>query len=191
MRIAIVAGEPSGDILAAGLIQQIKQQRPDASFYGIGGEQMQAQGFDVRYSMDSIAVMGFESVLKDIRNILKIRRALTNEVLNDMPDCFIGVDVPDFNLSLELKLRRAGIPVVHYVSPSVWAWRGYRIKKIKRAVDHMLTLFPFEQSYYQHHGIAATFVGHPTADKAAMSEAQNDLEKRLNTIAILPGSRRC
>lgn len=189
VKIAMVAGEPSGDVLAAGLIREIKLRVPNARFYGIGGEHMQAEGFDIVYPMDSIAVMGIESVLKDLRNILNIRSSLRNKVLLDKPDCFIGVDVPDFNISLEKRLRTAGIKVVHYVSPSVWAWRGYRIKKIKRAVDHMLTLFPFEKQYYDRHHIPATFVGHPSADKALMVRPELDLSQRQNTIALLPGSR--
>lgn len=190
MRIAIVAGEPSGDVLAAGLIAQIKQRVPDASFYGIGGEQMQAHGFEVLYPMDSIALMGLESVLKDLRNILNIRRTLLKHILADKPDCFIGVDVPDFNLSLEKNIKLNGIKVVHYVSPSVWAWRGYRLKKIKRAIDHMLTLFPFEKQYYDQHAIPATFIGHPTADKAVSIRQQANTQTREHTIALLPGSRR-
>lgn len=190
MRIAIVAGEPSGDVLAAGLIAQIKKRVPDAHFYGIGGEQMQAHGFEVLYPMDSIALMGVESVLKDLRNILNIRRTLLKVILADKPDCFIGVDVPDFNLSLEKSIKANGIKVVHYVSPSVWAWRGYRIKKIRRAIDHMLTLFPFEKKYYDQHAIPATFIGHPTADKAISIREQANTQAREHTIALLPGSRR-
>jgi len=189
VRFAIVAGEPSGDVLAAGLIREIKKRLPDASFYGIGGERMQAEGFKILYPMDSIAVMGIESVLKDLRNILNIRASLRKTILSDQPDCFIGVDVPDFNLSLEKRLREAGIKVVHYVSPSVWAWRGYRIKKIKQAVDRMLTLFPFEKKYYDRQQIPATFVGHPSADKALAIRPGLDLSERENTIALLPGSR--
>lgn len=190
MRIAIVAGEPSGDVLAAGLIAQIKKRVPDAHFYGIGGEQMQAQGFEALYPMDSIALMGVESVLKDLRNILNIRRTLLKVILADKPDCFIGVDVPDFNLSLEKNIKANGIKVVHYVSPSVWAWRGYRIRKIKHAIDHMLTLFPFEKKYYDQHAIPATFIGHPTADKAIAIREQANTQAREHTIALLPGSRR-
>ncbi len=189
MKIAIVAGEPYGDVLAAGLIREIKLRIPDAKFYGIGGEKMQAEGFEILHPMDSIAVMGIGSVLKDLRHILNIRSSLREIILQNKPDCFIGVDVPDFNLSLEKRLRAAGIKVVHYVSPSVWAWRGYRIKKIKRAVDHMLTLFPFEKQYYDQHHIPATFVGHPGADKALAIQPGLDISGRQNTIALLPGSR--
>ncbi len=168
---------------------EIIKRYPDAAFYGIGGEQMRAQGLQVLYSMDSIALMGVESVLKDLRNILAIRSAMVKHILADKPDCFIGVDVPDFNLSLEKKLRTAGIKVVHYVSPSVWAWRGYRLNKIRLAVDHILTLFPFEQGYYTKRGIPATFVGHPAADKAVAVRQQADTQHREKTIALLPGSR--
>ena len=189
MKFAIVAGEPSGDVLAAGLIREIKKRVPGATFYGIGGEKMQAQGFEALFPMESIALMGIESVLKDLRHILKIRSSLRNKILLDKPECFIGVDVPDFNLSLEISIRSAGIKVIHYVSPSVWAWRGYRIKKIKRAVDHMLTLFPFEKQYYDSHRIPATFVGHPSADKALSLCPELDVSERQHTIALLPGSR--
>ena len=189
MRIAIVAGEPSGDVLAAGLIRELRVYYPDAIFYGIGGEQMQAEGFEAMFAMDAIALMGVESVLKDIRNILRIRKSIEQSVLSDPPDCFIGVDVPDFNITLERRLRVQGVKVIHYVSPSVWAWRGYRIGKIKRAVDHMLTLFPFEKDYYDRHQVPATFIGHPTADKAALIRRQVDISHRDQTIALLPGSR--
>lgn len=189
MRIAIVAGEPSGDVLAAGLIRELRHSYPDAYFYGIGGEQMQAEGFEAIFPMDSIALMGLESVLKDLRNILRIRKSIEHAVLDDQPDCFIGVDVPDFNISLERRLHERGIKVMHYVSPSVWAWRGYRIRKIKRAVDHVLTLFPFEKDYYDCHDISATFIGHPTAAKAVSVRQQVTIDQRDHTIALLPGSR--
>lgn len=189
MRIAMVAGEPSGDVLAAGLIRTLRRVYPDAYFYGIGGELMRAEGFDAMFAMDSIALMGIESVVKDLRNILRIRKSVEQAVLNDQPDCFIGVDVPDFNLTLERRLHERGITVMHYVSPSVWAWRGYRIRKIKRAVDHILTLFPFEKEYYDRHNIPATFIGHPTADKAVMVRQQTNISQRDHTIALLPGSR--
>lgn len=190
MRIAIVAGEPSGDVLAAGLIRELRHSYPDAHFYGIGGEQMQAEGFDAMFEMESIALMGIESALKDLRNILRIRKSIEQAVLDDQPDCFIGVDVPDFNFTLERRLHERGVKVMHYVSPSVWAWRGYRIRKIKRAVDHMLTLFPFEKEYYDRHKIPATFIGHPTADKAVAVRQKIDISQRDQTIALLPGSRR-
>lgn len=150
---------------------------------------MLEQGFEQLHPMDAIAVMGVESVIKSLRHILEIRRSMRDRVLAERPDCFVGVDVPDFNLSLEKRVRQAGIPVVHYVSPSVWAWRGYRIKKIKRAVDHMLTLFPFEKAYYDRHRIPATFVGHPSADRAAAMRPEIDTSRRNRTIALLPGSR--
>lgn len=189
MKIAIVAGEPSGDVLAAGLMSAIKRRFPETNFFGIGGERMLAEGLEQLFPMDSIALMGVESVIRDLRNILAIRRQLRTRVLQENPDCFIGVDVPDFNISLEKTLRCAGIRVVHYVSPSVWAWRGYRIRKIRRAVDHILTLFPFEKKYYDHQGIAATFVGHPSATRAHAMRAQIDISEREQSIALLPGSR--
>jgi len=189
MRIAMVAGEPSGDVLAAGLIEALQRQYPEAQFFGIGGELMQARGFDALFQMDSIALMGIESVIKDIRNILKIRRNIRDHIIAAQPDCFIGIDVPDFNLSLERQLREQDIKVMHYVSPSVWAWRGYRIHKIKRAVDHMLTLFPFEKQYYDQHAVPATYIGHPTASKASKILARVDRSQRRNTVTLLPGSR--
>lgn len=189
LRIAVIAGEVSGDILAAGLINKIKRRYPDTQFEGIGGEHMQSLGVDILYSMDNIALMGVESVIFDIRNILKIRKTLTDKWIKTPPDCFIGVDVPDFNFSLERQLRQVGIPVVHYVSPSVWAWRGYRIKKIKRSVDQMLTLFPFEKKYYDQHQVPATFIGHPGAQKA-LNATKKVIRANESCIALLPGSRR-
>jgi lipid-A-disaccharide synthase len=194
MRIGIVAGETSGDYLAAGVMKALQRRLGDVQFYGIGGPRMQALGMESRHDMESISLMGLDDLLSSMRSILGIRRELTRYFIANPPDVFIGVDVPDFNLGLETKLRAAGIPTVHYVSPTVWAWRGYRIAKIRRAVTHMLTLFPFEADYYKQRKVPATFVGHPIADdipehldRAAIRRALGLSEQRL--VALLPGSR--
>lgn len=193
-RIGIVAGEASGDLLGAGLMREIRKRLPNISFEGIGGPQMQAMGCRSLFPMDRLSIIGFEGVEK-YPEILGIRNKLTEHFLSSPPDLFIGIDVPDFNLGLEEKLKAAGIPTMHYVSPTVWAWRGYRIRKIRRAVDHMLTLFPFEASYYRKHHVPVTFVGHPLADQieersnaAAMRRALH-LPAKGVVIALLPGSR--
>ncbi|MBI5783543.1 MAG: lipid-A-disaccharide synthase, partial [Gammaproteobacteria bacterium] len=142
-RIGIVAGEASGDLLGAGLIREIRKRLPAASFEGIGGPQMQSMGCRSLFPMDRLSIIGFEG-LEKYPEILGIRNKLADQFLFSPPDLFIGIDVPDFNLGLEEKLKATGIPTMHYVSPTVWAWRGYRIRKIRRAVDHMLALFPFE-----------------------------------------------
>lgn len=194
-RIGIVAGEASGDLLGSGLIREIRKRLPGASFEGIGGLQMQAAGCRSLFPMDRLSVIGFEGVEK-YPEILGIRNKLIEHFLSSPPDLFIGVDVPDFNLGLEEKLKAAGIPTVHYVSPTVWAWRGYRIRKIRRAVDHMLTLFPFEASYYRKHHVPVTFVGHPMADQIADRSGMAVMRRTLHlpakgvVIALLPGSRR-
>ena len=195
IRVGIVAGEASGDLLGAGLLREIKKRLPVVSFEGIGGPQMQALGCLSLFPMDRLSVIGFEGVDK-YPEIIGIRNKLADQFLSSPPDLFIGIDVPDFNLGLEEKLKAAGIPTMHYVSPTVWAWRGYRIRKIRRAVDHMLTLFPFEASYYRKHHVPVTFVGHPLADQiddrsgsAAMRRALH-LPARGVVVALLPGSRR-
>jgi lipid-A-disaccharide synthase len=194
-RIGIVAGEASGDLLGSGLIREIRKRLPGVSFEGIGGPQMQSAGCRSLFPMDRLSVIGFEGVEK-YPEILGIRNKLADHFLSSPPDLFIGVDVPDFNLGLEEKLKAAGIPTVHYVSPTVWAWRGYRIRKIRRAVDHMLTLFPFEASYYRKHHVPVTFVGHPMADQIADRSGMAAMRRTLHlpakgtVIALLPGSRR-
>lgn len=194
-RIGIVAGEASGDLLGAGLIREIRKRLPGVSLEGIGGPQMQAAGCRSLFPMDRLSVIGFEGVEK-YPEILGIRNKLIDHFLANPPDLFIGVDVPDFNLGLEEKLKAAGIPTVHYVSPTVWAWRGWRIRKIRRAVDHMLTLFPFEASYYRKHRVPVTFVGHPMADQIANRSSMAAVRRTLHlptrgaVIALLPGSRR-
>jgi len=192
--IAIVAGETSGDRLGAGLIGAIKSRFPDTRFVGVGGPKMAAAGCKLLFDMDRIGVMGLDGLFDKLFDILKIRRSLFRQFAGTCPDVFVGIDVPDFNLSLERKLKHRKITCVHYVSPTVWAWRGYRIHKIRRSIDHMLTLFPFEADYYQKHGVPVTCVGHPMADE--FSEPDRDsARQQLNLdqgliIALLPGSRR-
>ncbi len=194
IRIGIVAGEVSGDSLGAGLMRALKARVPDISFEGIGGPQMKALGCRSLCPMEQLSIIGLESINK-YPEILGIRNKLAEHYLSNPPDLFIGVDVPDFNLGLEKKLKVAGILTMHYVSPTVWAWRGYRIRKIRRAVDHMLTLFPFEASYYRKHHVPVTFVGHPMADQIQVKYDMRIVRQRLHlpadgtVLALLPGSR--
>ena len=194
-KIAIVAGEASGDLLGSMMIAALKARFPDAEFVGIGGPKMQSAGCRSLFPMETLAVNGYAEVLRNLRPILAIRKALKRMLLADRPDIFIGVDAPDFNFGLEAALKKAGITTVHYVSPSIWAWRGERIKKITRSVSHMLALFPMEPAIYQQAGIPVTYVGHPLADvlplqpdQAGMRE-QMRLPERATVFALLPGSR--
>ncbi len=195
MHIAIVAGEASGDILGSRLIIAMLQQNPDLKFEGIAGAEMVASGCHALYPMEKLAVMGFSEVLPKLREILSIRKALLQRWQQNPPDLFIGIDAPDFNLKLEALLHKKGIKTAHYVSPSVWAWRAGRVKKIKGNIDQMLTLFPFEVDFYKKHQIPATFVGHPLADEIPLQTDQQAAKKQLgladakHTLAILPGSR--
>lgn len=193
--IAMVAGEASGDLLGSHLMEAIKQVMPNVRFVGIGGPKMQTAGMEVLYPMEKLAVMGYVEVLRHYREIVGIRRRLREKFIAEPPDLFIGIDAPDFNLDLELALKQRGVPTVHYVSPSIWAWRGERIHKIKRAVSHMLALFPFEQPLYEQAGIPVTYVGHPLADilpvvpnRDAMRE-QMRIQPNAKVFALLPGSR--
>jgi lipid-A-disaccharide synthase len=196
MRVAIVAGEASGDYLAAGLIRSLRTRQPDLQVEGVGGEQMRQAGCTLLYPLDRLAVMGLVEVLGSYFGLLRLRRRLAARFLRDPPDLFIGVDAPDFNLGLEEKLRRRGVRTVHYVSPSVWAWRGYRVRKIARAVDLLLALFPFEQEFYKRHRIPIAFVGHPLADRLPLHPDRAGARQRLGLagqgtlIALMPGSRR-
>ena len=191
----MVAGEASGDLLGAHLIAALRAHLPHASFIGIGGAKMQSQGLATLFPMERLAVRGYAEVLRHYPGLLWMRRRLRQALLKARPQLFIGVDAPDFNLGLEAGLKRAGIAVVHYVSPSIWAWRGGRIATIARAVDHMLTLFPFETANYHRAGIAATYVGHPLADlipeqdQTAAARAQLRIGPERKVIALLPGSR--
>ena len=195
LHIVFVVGEMSGDILASGLIRALKQRYPDARFSGIGGPRMQAEGFDSLWPMDQLSVMGLVEVLGRLRELFGIRKEVRDYCLAEQPDLFIGVDAPDFNLTLEGWIKESGIPVVHYVSPSVWAWKQGRLKKIARSIDHMLTLLPFEPDYYHRWNIPVTFVGHPLADEIPLSSdsvqarQQLGLPDDLPVMALLPGSR--
>jgi lipid-A-disaccharide synthase len=194
-KIAIVAGEASGDLLGAHLIAALKKQRKDLQFFGIAGPKMQREGANSLYPIEKLSVRGYVEVLNHLFSLLKLRRNLLKQILNEKPDVFIGIDAPDFNFWLERKLKKHGIPTIHYASPSIWAWRGGRINKIKRAVTHMLTLFPFEPAIYQKAGVPVTFVGHPLADdiplKPNMKGARETLKLKQSSmvIAMLPGSR--
>lgn len=195
MRIALVAGEASGDLLAGELIKAIKSRHPDAEFSGIAGPAMVEAGCEVVHDAEQLAVMGLVEVLRHYRRLSALRESYLRQLLARKPDVFIGVDAPDFNLYLERKLKAQGIKTVHYVSPSVWAWRQRRIKKIARSIDLMLTLFPFEAEFYQRHRVDVAFVGHPLADMIPLHTDQGEARRLLGLdptgrwLALLPGSR--
>lgn len=193
--IGIVAGEASGDLLGSHLIAALKQRRADLEFIGIAGPKMTAAGAKTMFSMEKLAVRGYFEVLRHYFGIRKIRSNLIKYFLQNPPDLFIGIDAPDFNLGLEQKLRRKGIKTIHYVSPSIWAWRKNRVKTIKRAADQVLCLFPFEAPLYQDAGVVATYVGHPLADviplksDKALMRAELQISDAGHVFAMLPGSR--
>jgi lipid-A-disaccharide synthase len=195
VRIGIVAGETSGDLLGARLMQALKKHLPQVRFEGIGGAEMQNQGCRSLFPMERLSVLGLTEILGRYLELRRLRKRLIAHFLADPPDLFIGVDAPGFNLGVEEQLRRAGIATVHYVSPQVWAWRTWRVRKIRRAVDRILVLFPFEQGFYAQHGVQATFVGHPLADEIHGDSDPRPHRARLKldldrpTIALLPGSR--
>jgi lipid-A-disaccharide synthase len=192
---AMVAGEASGDILGADLIRALKTQFPNAIFEGIGGPKMQAEGFQSLFEMDRLSVMGFVEPLKRLPELLSIRRSIVERYLVQKPAAFIGIDSPDFNSGIEQRLHRAGVKTVHYVSPSVWAWRQGRIKKIKKSVDLMLCLLPFEAGFYKQHQVPVRFVGHPLAGQMAEQPDTQAARSRLGlnpdrpVLCIMPGSR--
>lgn len=196
MRIGIVAGETSGDILGAGLIRALRARLPQATFEGVAGPEMQAAGCNALYPAETLAVMGLFEVLAHLPRLLTVRRRLARHFIENPPDVFIGIDSPDFNLGLERRLRRAGIPTVHYVSPSIWAWRPKRVLKVGHAADLTLALLPFEPPLYAKHGFKAVFVGHPLADAIPERVDRAGLRRALHlpadgsVVALLPGSRR-
>ena len=195
LRIGIVAGEASGDLLGGGLIHAIRERHPDAVFEGIAGPRMQEEGARSLYPLERLSVMGLFEVLGRYRELSRMRRDLIRHFSENPPDVFIGIDAPDFNHVIETQLKAKGIKTVHYVSPSVWAWRRYRLRKLKRAVDLMLTLFPFEARFYEEHAIPVRFVGHPLADMIPLQPDVHaarrafGLEHDDEVLAILPGSR--
>ena len=209
-KLACVAGEPSGDLLAAPVLHALNQIPDMAGLttYGIGGPQMQAEGFESRWPMETLSVRGYVEAIAQLPAILRLRKELLNTLIHlDRPDVYLGIDAPDFNLGVELKLRAAGIPTLHFVSPSIWAWRGGRINKIKQAVDRMLCIFPFETEIYARAGVAASYVGHPLASSIPLMPDTSAARDRLSgmpsissaglgrsdfdglVIAVLPGSR--
>lgn len=191
----MVAGETSGDLLAGRLLSGLRPQLPDALIHGIGGPNMAQYGFVSDFPMEKLSVRGLFEVLAHYREIKGIQIALRDQLLAERPAVFIGVDAPDFNLGLEAQLKSAGIPTMHFIGPSIWAWRGGRIKKIARAVSHMLVIFPFEEEIYRKAGIPATYVGHPLAQVIPMEPDQAGARVALGlpagapVVAILPGSR--
>jgi lipid-A-disaccharide synthase len=195
LRIGIVVGEASGDILGAGLMTALRKHFPQAEFSGIGGPRMLALGFHSFFPQDRLAVMGLVEPLKRLPELLKIRAFLRDHFIANPPAVFIGIDAPDFNLTLEGDLKEKGIPTAHYVSPSVWAWRQKRVHKIARSVDLMLTLLPFEAEFYQQHQVPVAFVGHHLADEIPLDVDQQAARNTLRiapdakVVALLPGSR--
>lgn len=193
--IALVAGEASGDQLGAALIDQLRLHYPGARFAGIGGDQMRAAGMDCWWDCSELSLFGLFEVVAHLPRLVKLRRELTGRLVALRPDVFIGIDAPDFNLGLEIKLRKRGLRTIHYVSPTVWAWRSGRVKKIARAADRVLCLFPFEPAFYADHGVDAVYVGHPMADQiegrpdAAKARDDLGLDPGRVTLALLPGSR--
>lgn len=195
-KIGILAGEASGDLLGAKLIHALREHNPDLQIEGIGGPAMIAAGCKSLFDIERLAVMGLIEPLFRLPDLIKLRHDLYQHFIKNPPDVFIGIDAPDFNLGLELKLRRAGIPVVHYVSPSVWAWRQYRVHKIAKAVDLMLTLLPFEEKFYEQYQVPVHYVGHPLAEQIPLAPdtiaARRSLclDENATYVALLPGSRR-
>lgn len=194
MKIGLVAGEASGDVLGAGLIRAVRARIPNAVFEGVAGPEMTAAGCEQWEPSESLAVMGIVEPLAHIPRLLRLRRGLAKRWRESPPDVFIGIDAPDFNLGLEIKLRKAGIKTAHYVSPSIWAWRPGRVKKVKKAADRVLCILPFEPALYEEHGVKAVFVGHPKAHEAPEIVDMEAARLRLGldageVVAVMPGSR--
>ena len=195
MKIGIVANEPSGDLIGASMVRELRLRVPDAGFVGVAGPQMQAAGCESLLPLERLSIMGLVEVFRHLRELTAIRRELTDYFLELRPDVFIGVDAPDFNLGLERRLRGAGIRTVHMVSPTVWAWRSGRVKTIRRSVDLMLSIFPFEEAFLRERGVPVRYVGHPLADEiplemdAASARSGLGLAPEGPVVAILPGSR--
>jgi lipid-A-disaccharide synthase len=194
LRIALVAGEASGDILGSGLMRAIKARHPDVQFIGVGGPLMEAEGMSSYFPMERLSVMGLVEVLGRLKELLARRKLLIQTLIDEKPDVFIGIDAPDFTLNIELKLRQAGIKTVHYVSPSVWAWRQKRVLKIREGCDLMLTLLPFEARFYEEKGVPVRFVGHPLADTIPLEADRDAARAELGlgdgpVVALMPGSR--
>lgn len=196
IRIGMVAGEPSGDVLAAGMVAELKRQYPDAIIEGIGGPSMQAEGFKSLFDMETLSVMGLVEVLKHLPAILGVKKQLLAHFEKHPPDIFVGIDAPDFNLRIEKTLKARGIKTVHYVSPTIWAWREKRIHNIAKSVNRVLGLFPFEQKVYDKYQVPYTFVGHTMADSIDIVPNQTEAREALGLVAdkpvlaVLPGSRR-
>lgn len=195
LRLVLIAGETSGDVLGASLAAALKRQRPDLEISGMTGPRMRAAGVEPWFDIDELSVMGLTEVLKHLPRLLKLQRRIRQRILDWPADALVTIDAPDFNLSLARQIKTAGLPTIHYVSPTVWAWRAGRIPKIARALDRLLTLFPFEPELYAAHGLQADFVGHPLADELAAgpdraaARSLLDLGHSTPVIALLPGSR--
>jgi lipid-A-disaccharide synthase len=193
--IAIVAGESSGDLLGSHLIKSLKLARTDLKFIGVAGPKMIKEGATSFFLMEELSVRGYFEAFRKLFHLIKLRKKLLKQILKEKPDLFVGIDAPDFNFWIEKQLKKKGVPVIHYVSPSIWAWRKSRVRKIKKSIDHMLTIFPFEKNIYSKANIPATFVGHPLADMIPLysnkKKAQDKLRiiKATKVIALLPGSR--
>jgi len=195
LRIGVVAGELSGDRLGAALIEAVRARYPDAEFEGMAGPLMRQAGCRAVWHAEEISIMGVVEVLAQLPRLLRLRKAVIRHFLQQPPDVFVGIDSPDFNLGIEKKLKQRGIPTIHWVSPSVWAWRTYRVRKIRNSVDTMMTLFPFEAEFYRRYGVSAQCVGHPLADEIPLHGDRQRARKALALdgetpcIALLPGSR--
>ncbi|MET0859033.1 MAG: lipid-A-disaccharide synthase, partial [Telluria sp.] len=193
--VAVVAGEVSGDMLAGRLLAGLRAQLPNARFHGIGGPRMAEQGFVSDLPMDTLTVRGLFEVIPRYRDIKRIQNTLRDRLLAERPAVFIGADYPGFNLGLEMQLKAAGIPTVHFVSPQIWAWRGGRIKKIRKAVSHMLVIFPFEEEIYKMAGVPVTYIGHPLAEMIPLQPDQDQARRALGidtdarVVTVMPGSR--